>query len=275
MNLRSSALLPQTVPGSSEGDIALKTVSKVKQKLHPPLEIFFRLSNSNTTHVPHLFLIRKWRIRLLGAVGWHWHSLPSSKYGNICAVKRYQYQNVQHFPTILKSLHVLDLFFPYQPSILKLPFFMKHPVHRVKNNTTNREYLARAICWSFPRSSKGASFEMARGSHRPPLAKMAKHAARARVNTNNNISHHFTPDPIRVCRVTHSVWGGGAHRPPVVSQTTGPILKIQTPFDSPVPDLSKQCATFYLPMLSANKANEPAWIVSLTFVNIISRVLWP
>ena len=32
--------------------------------------------------------------------GDNWHSLPSSKYDNNCAVKRYQYQNVQHFPTI-------------------------------------------------------------------------------------------------------------------------------------------------------------------------------
>ena len=32
-------------------------------------------------------------------------------YDNNCAVKRYEYQNVQHFPTILESLHVLDLFF--------------------------------------------------------------------------------------------------------------------------------------------------------------------
>ena len=127
-SLRSPALLPWTAPVLSEGDISLKTVSKGKLKLYPSLEIFFRLSNSNTTHVPHLFLIRKWRIRLLGAVRWPWHTLSSSIYGNNCAVKRFQYQNVQRFPTILESLHVLDLFFPYEISILKLTFFMKHPV---------------------------------------------------------------------------------------------------------------------------------------------------
>ena len=30
--------------------------------------------------------------------------------------------------TMLESLHVLDLYFPPELSILKLPFFMKHPV---------------------------------------------------------------------------------------------------------------------------------------------------
>ena len=29
-----------------------------------------------------------------------------------------------------ESLHVLDLYFPPELSILKLPFFMKHPVER-------------------------------------------------------------------------------------------------------------------------------------------------
>ena len=29
---------------------------------------------------------------------------------------------------MLESLHVLDLYFPPELSILKLPFFMKHPV---------------------------------------------------------------------------------------------------------------------------------------------------
>ena len=55
-SLRSPALLPSTAPGSSKGDLTLKTVSKGKLKLYPSLEIFFRLSNSNTTRptpVPH------------------------------------------------------------------------------------------------------------------------------------------------------------------------------------------------------------------------------
>ena len=33
--------------------------------------------------------------------------------------------------------------------------------------------------------------------------------------------------------------GGGGYRPPVISQTTGPISKTQTPFDSPLRELSK------------------------------------
>ena len=40
---------------------------------------------------------------------------------------------------------------------------------RTKNNTTNREYSARAICWSFPRSSTTLRLETPRGgSHQPP-----------------------------------------------------------------------------------------------------------
>ena len=40
--------------------------------------------------------------------------------------------------------------------------------------------------------------------------------------------------------------GGGAYRPPIISQSTGPISKIQTPFDSPVRDISKQGVKFDL-----------------------------
>ena len=42
---------------------------------------------------------------------------------------------------------------------------------RTKNNTTNREYSARAICWSFPRSSKTLRLETSRGgrTNPPPL----------------------------------------------------------------------------------------------------------
>ena len=87
--------------------------------------------------------------------------------------------------------------------------------------------------------------------------------------------------------------GGGVSASRVVSQTTGPISKMQTiPFDSPARELSKHYLKFDLEvtddvtgqvkirmfdfsgsvtsastisMLSANKANESAWIVSLTF----------
>ena len=92
----------------------------------------------------------------------------------------------------------------------------------------------------------------------------------------------------------------GAVSPPVISQTTGPISKIQTSFDSPVRALSKPGQKFdidvtddvtgqvkvrmfdflglvtsasTISMLSANKASESAWIVSLTFVSIISCTL--
>ena len=59
---------------------------------------------------------------------------------------------------------------------------------RTKNNTTNREYSARAICWSFPPSSTTLRLETPRGggSHQPPPptpAKVAKHRLRARVNS--------------------------------------------------------------------------------------------
>ena len=39
---------------------------------------------------------------------------------------------------------------------------------RTKNNTTNREYSARAICWSFPWSSTTPRLEMPRGGVAPP-----------------------------------------------------------------------------------------------------------
>ena len=90
--------------------------------------------------------------------------------------------------------------------------------------------------------------------------------------------------------------GGGPKGPPEISQTTGPISKFQTPFDSPVRELPVQGQIFDLEvtddvtgevkvrifdfsglatsaskisMLSSNKANESAWIVSLTSVSII------
>ena len=103
--------------------------------------------------------------------------------------------------------------------------------------------------------------------------------------------------------VTRPAGGGGPKGPPEISQTTGPISKFQTAFDSPVRDLPVQgkkvepevtddvtgqvkvrifdfsglvtSASKISSMLSANKANESARIVSLTSVNIISCALWP
>ena len=115
--------------------------------------------------------------------------------------------------------------------------------------------------------------------------------------------HHLSPRPAGVWLVTRPAGGGGgAKAPPEISQTTGPISKFQTPFDSPVRELPVQGQTFdpkvtddvtgqvkvrifdfsglvtsasKMPMLSANKANESAWIVSLTSVSIISCASWP
>ena len=83
----------------------------------------------------------------------------------------------------------------------------------------------------------------------------------------------------------------------MISQTAGPISKIQRSFDSPARELFKHGVKFdlevtddvtgqikvrmfdfsdlvtsanKLSMLTANKANESVWIVSLTFVSIIS-----
>ena len=97
-----------------------------------------------------------------------------------------------------------------------------------------------------------------------------------------------------------SCWGGGGGKgppPPEISQTTGPISKFQTQFDSPVRELPVQgqkcdpevtddvtgqvkvrifdfsglvTSASKISMLSANKANESACIVSLTSVSIIS-----
>ena len=88
--------------------------------------------------------------------------------------------------------------------------------------------------------------------------------------------------------------------PAPIVQTTGPISKFQTPFDSPVRELPVQCkkmdpgvtddvtgqvkvrifdfsglvtSASKISMLSASKANESAWMVSLTSVSIISCAL--
>ena len=120
------------------------------------------------------------------------------------------------------------------------------------------------------------------------------------------IEFHYEPDnprPAGVWIVTRPAGGGGGKgSPPEISQTTGPISKFQTPFDSPVRELHVQGQTFdpevtddvtgqvkvrifdfsglvtsasKISMLSANKANESAWIVSLTSVSIIPCALWP
>ena len=113
----------------------------------------------------------------------------------------------------------------------------------------------------------------------------------------------INPRPAGVWLVTRPAGGGGGGPkgpPPEISQTTGPISKFQTPFDSPVRELPVQGQTFdpevtddvtgqvkvrifdfsglgtsasKISMLSANKANESAWIVSLTSVSIISCAL--
>ena len=114
----------------------------------------------------------------------------------------------------------------------------------------------------------------------------------------------FNTRPAGVWLVTRPAGGGGggAKGPPEISQTTGPISKFQTPFDSPVRELPVQGEKFdpevtddvtgqvkvrifdfsglvtsasKISMLSANKANESAWIVSLISVSIISCALWP
>ena len=99
------------------------------------------------------------------------------------------------------------------------------------------------------------------------------------------VTKNINPRPAGVWIVTRPAGGGGPKGPPEISQTTGPISKFQTPFDSPVRELPVQSQKFdpevtddvtgqvKVRMLSANKANESAWIVSLTSVTIISCAL--
>ena len=56
------------------------------------------------------------------------------------------------------------------------------------------------------------------------------------------VSSGANPRPVGLWRVTLSV----ERASPVISQTTGPISKIQTPFDSPVRELSKYGVKFDL-----------------------------
>ena len=113
------------------------------------------------------------------------------------------------------------------------------------------------------------------------------------------VRNRVNPRPAGVWLVTRPA-GGAQRAPPEISQTTGPISKFQTPFDSPVRELPVQGQKFdpevtddvtgqvkvrifdfsglvtsasKISMLSANKANESAWIVSLTSVSIISCAL--
>ena len=70
---------------------------------------------------------------------------------------------------------------------------------RTKNNTTNREYSARAICWSFPRSSTTLRLETPRGgvAPTPPL-----HRRRWRITVYgrglNDITTWFGPTPFKI-----------------------------------------------------------------------------
>ena len=119
-----------------------------------------------------------------------------------------------------------------------------------------------------------------------------------RYSSDRFLYYQLNPRPVGLWRVKHVV--PPPPPPTVISQTTEPISKIQTPFDSPVCELSKHGVKFDLDatddvtgqvkvrmfdfsglvtsastisMLSTNKANESAWIVSLTFVSIVSCAL--
>ena len=113
------------------------------------------------------------------------------------------------------------------------------------------------------------------------LAMQNYHICRQCRHSGNQVN----PRPVGLWWDSHSV---GGRIPPWSPKTTGPISKIQTPFDSPVRDLSKHVVKFGLEvtddvtgqvglvisastisMLSANKANESTWIFLLTFVSII------
>ena len=63
---------------------------------------------------------------------------------------------------------------------------------------------------------------------------------------SQNYNPNINPRPAGVWIVTRPAGGGGGPKPPPpeISQTTGPISKFQTPFDSPVRELSVQGQTF-------------------------------
>ena len=54
-----------------------------------------------------------------------------------------------------------------------------------------------------------------------------------------NLKISLNPRPAGVWLITRPA-GGGGKGPPEISQTTGPISKFQTPFDSPVRELLVQ-----------------------------------
>ena len=59
-----------------------------------------------------------------------------------------------------------------------------------------------------------------------------------------NVHWDINPRPAGVWLVTRPAGGGGKGPPPEISQTTGPISKFQTPFDSPVRELPVQGQKF-------------------------------
>ena len=134
----------------------------------------------------------------------------------------------------------------------------------------------------------------------PSESKTKKQTAAFWHGIRHRATWNVNPRPAGVWLVTRPAGGGGAKAPPEISQTTGPISKFETPFDSPVRELPVQGQKFdpevtddvtgqvkvrifdfsglvksasKISMLSVNKANESARIVSLTSVSIISCAL--
>ena len=132
------------------------------------------------------------------------------------------------------------------------------------------------------------------------LETASNHPATTVVLYCNQLSHgNLNPRPTGVWLVTRPAGRGEGPPPPEISQTTGPISKFQTPFDSPVRELPVQgkkidrevtddvtgqvkvrifdfsglvTSASKISMLS-REANESAWIVSLISVSIISCAL--
>ena len=135
----------------------------------------------------------------------------------------------------------------------------------------------------------------------PSVSSLRKYSTSKLTGVQNFGASFLNPRTAGVWLVTRPA-GGGAKGPPEISQTTEPISKLQTPFDCPVRELPVQGEKFHvkvtddvtgqvkvkmldfsglvtsaskISMLSANRANESSWIVSLTSVSIISCALWP
>ena len=64
------------------------------------------------------------------------------------------------------------------------------------------------------------------------------------VHSQLGLKHDYNPRPAGVWIVTRPAGGGGQRAPPEISQTTGPISKFQTQFDSPVRELPVQGKKF-------------------------------